>query len=177
MEGYGQNLYIGGSDGVVEWWVCDGGAGSSHVSGPVLCCTNSNALRRVKDGHCDISTRSFRVGLSARSYSCPGFHERSYFRVSTPLHITHVAEPSDGTLHPLALPNLEVLPSTVIAPLRGVTSVVLDDEELGWDGGDEKGGEMTVVVVRRKGLGIYKLGSRMVPFKVSCNRFIFSGNH
>jgi hypothetical protein len=65
----------------------------------------------------------------------------------------------------------------VIAPLRGVTSVVLDDEELGWDGGEEKGGEMTVVVVRRKGLGIYKLGSRMVPFKVSCNRFIFSGNH
>jgi hypothetical protein len=51
--------------------------------------------------------------------------------------------------------------------LRGVTSVVLDDEELGWDGGEEKGGEMTVVVVRRKGLGIYKLGSRMVPFKVS----------
>lgn len=65
----------------------------------------------------------------------------------------------------------------MIAPLRGVTSVVLDDEELGWDGGEDRGGEMTVVVVRRKGLGIYKLGSRMVPFKVSCNRFISSSGH
>jgi hypothetical protein len=24
VEGYGCNMYVGGSDGVVEWWVCDG---------------------------------------------------------------------------------------------------------------------------------------------------------
>jgi hypothetical protein len=46
--------------------------------------------------------------------------------------------------------------------------VVLDDEEMEWGGpGSEgKGADMTVVVVRRKGLGIYRLGNRMVPIKV-----------
>jgi hypothetical protein len=32
VEGYGNNLYVGGSDGVVEWWVCDGTSGSDGVS-------------------------------------------------------------------------------------------------------------------------------------------------
>ena len=31
VEGYGNNLYVGGSDGVVQWWVCDG-VGTSQVS-------------------------------------------------------------------------------------------------------------------------------------------------
>lgn len=53
--------------------------------------------------------------------------------------------------------------------MRGVLSVVLNDEEMEWGGpgADDKGAEMLVVVVRRKGLGIYKLGSRMVNIKVS----------
>ncbi|RSH83741.1 hypothetical protein EHS25_005356 [Saitozyma podzolica] len=135
VEGYGQNLYIGGSDGVVEWWVCDGGAGSSHGQGWTL--RHKHTL----------------------------FPRRPVSKIILLPRVSRAFILSDGTLHPLALPNLEVLPSTVIAPLRGVTSVVLDDEELGWDGGEDRGGEMTVVVVRRKGLGIYKLGSRMVPFK------------
>lgn len=75
---------------------------------------------------------------------------------------------SEGTLHPLALPNLETLPSTVIQPLRGVVSVVLDDEELEWGGpgSEDKNAEMTMVVVRRKGLGIYRLGQRLIAQKV-----------
>jgi hypothetical protein len=75
---------------------------------------------------------------------------------------------SEGTLHPLALPNLETLPSTVIQPLRGVVSVVLDDEELEWGGpgSEDKNAEMTMVVVRRKGLGIYRLGQRLTAQKV-----------
>ena len=32
VEGYGPNLYVGGSDGVVEWWVCDGDTGGTQVS-------------------------------------------------------------------------------------------------------------------------------------------------
>ena len=75
---------------------------------------------------------------------------------------------SEGTLHPLALPSLDTIPSTVIQPLRGVVSVVLDDEELEWGGpgSEDKTAEMTVVVVRRKGLGIYRLGQRLVAQKV-----------
>lgn len=32
VEGFGNNLYVGGSDGVLEWWVYDGSAGPSEVS-------------------------------------------------------------------------------------------------------------------------------------------------
>ncbi len=32
VEGFGANLYVGGSDGVIEWWVYDGSAGPSEVS-------------------------------------------------------------------------------------------------------------------------------------------------
>lgn len=31
MEGYEKNLYVGRSDGVVEWWVLDGTAPSATV--------------------------------------------------------------------------------------------------------------------------------------------------
>lgn len=75
----------------------------------------------------------------------------------------------DGTLHALMLPSLEPLPSTTIQTLRGVVNVVLNDEELEWAGPShaDKTTDMTAVVIRRKGLGIYKVGSRMVLIKVS----------
>lgn len=31
VEGYGANLYVGRSDGVVEWWVCDGAVAGDQV--------------------------------------------------------------------------------------------------------------------------------------------------
>lgn len=66
------------------------------------------------------------------------------------------------------LPSLEPLPSTTIQTLRGVVNVVLNDDELEWAGPshEDKTTDMTMVVVRRKGLGIYKVGSRMVLMKV-----------
>jgi hypothetical protein len=77
------------------------------------------------------------------------------------------AYPPDGTLHPLTLPNLDPVPSTVMSPLRGVVSIILDDNELDWNpDSDDKSAEMTVIVVRRKGLGIYKLATRLIPQKV-----------
>jgi hypothetical protein len=60
-----------------------------------------------------------------------------------------------------------------MSPLRGVVSVVLDDEQLEWGGPgtEDKTAEMTVVVVRRKGLGVYRLGTRLVAVKVcACDR-------
>jgi len=47
--------------------------------------------------------------------------------------------------------------------------VVLNDDELDWGGpGTEgKATDMTVIVVRRKGLGVYRVGARMLPVKVS----------
>jgi len=31
VEGYGSNLYVGGSDGVVQWWVCGGLSSGNEV--------------------------------------------------------------------------------------------------------------------------------------------------
>ena len=36
MEGYDKNVYIGRSDGIVEWWVIDGNSGDDKVSSSVL---------------------------------------------------------------------------------------------------------------------------------------------
>jgi hypothetical protein len=32
VEGYDKNVYIGRSDGIVEWWVIDGNSGDEKVS-------------------------------------------------------------------------------------------------------------------------------------------------
>ena len=32
VEGYDKNVYIGRSDGIVEWWVIDGNSGDDKVS-------------------------------------------------------------------------------------------------------------------------------------------------
>jgi hypothetical protein len=32
VEGYSNNLYVGSTDGQVEWWIYDGSAGTSDVS-------------------------------------------------------------------------------------------------------------------------------------------------
>ena len=76
---------------------------------------------------------------------------------------------TDGTLHSFMLPSLEPLPSTTIQTLRGVVNVVLNDDELDWGGpgSEAKATDMTVIVVRRKGLGVYRVGARMLPVKVS----------
>lgn len=48
VEGFGNNLYVGGSDGVVEWWVYDGSAGTSEVSSGL----NQGANDRTEGGSC-----------------------------------------------------------------------------------------------------------------------------
>lgn len=72
-------------------------------------------------------------------------------------------------MHVFSLPGLEPVPSAYISPLRGIISVILDDEEMEWagPGSEDRTAEVTVVLVRRRGLGIYKVGSRMQAVKVS----------
>ncbi|WVF71576.1 hypothetical protein IAT40_006384 [Kwoniella sp. CBS 6097] len=137
VEGYGQNMYIGASDGTVEWWICDGSPGASAMNG-----------WSMKHRHTLFPRRPVN-----KLYVLP--------------KISKVLVVSDGTLHALSLPNLEPLPSSHVPPLRGVLSVILDDEELEWGGpgSEDLNAQMTVVVVRRKGLGVYKLGNRMSAVK------------
>ena len=156
VEGYGENLYVGRSDGVVEWWAlaCDGASGA-RVSAPP-------ALGTAR--HCSFVQHN---GWTLRHRHAL-FPRRPVTKLVILPQVSRVLVLSDGTLHPLTLPGLETLPSTVMQPLRGIVSVVLDDEELEWGGpgSEDKTAEMTLVVVRRKGLGIYRLGTRLVAQKV-----------
>lgn len=45
-------------------------------------------------------------------------------------------------------------------------SVILNDDELDYGQGSEEKTDMTVVIVRRRVLGIYRLGSRLQSIKV-----------
>ncbi|WWC89446.1 uncharacterized protein L201_004370 [Kwoniella dendrophila CBS 6074] len=137
VEGYGQNLYIGNSDGTVEWWMCEAASAGNGMDGWVM-----------KNRHTLFPRRP--VG---KMYILP--------------KIAKILIISDGTLHALSLPNLEPLPSSHVPPLRGVVSVILDDQELEWGGpgSEDLNAQMTVVVVRRKGLGVYKLGNRLNSVK------------
>ncbi|OCF74776.1 hypothetical protein I204_05158 [Kwoniella mangroviensis CBS 8886] len=137
VEGYGQNMYIGNSDGTVEWWIGEAASAANGMNG-----------WGMKNRHTLFPRRPVN-----RMYILP--------KISKILII------SDGTLHALSLPNLKPLPSSHVPPLRGVVSVILDDEELEWGGpgSEDLNAQMTVVVVRRKGLGVYKLGNRMNSVK------------
>ncbi|KAL1413618.1 hypothetical protein Q8F55_001393 [Vanrija albida] len=134
VEGYANNLYVGGSDGAVEWWVYDGAAGTSDNRGWKL--RHKHKL----------------------------FPARPVNKILLLPKVSRALVLSEGTLHPLSLPSLEPIPSTVIPVIRGVVTVSLNDDEL--DLGDgESITDMTVVVVRRKGLGVYRLGTRMTLVK------------
>ncbi|EIW70778.1 hypothetical protein TREMEDRAFT_68217 [Tremella mesenterica DSM 1558] len=137
VEGYGPNLYVARTDGVVEWWVCDGSAGTSQAQGWSL----------------------------KNKYSV--FPRRPVSKIVLLPKVGRAFILSDGTVHPVNLPNLEAVPSTVIPTIRGVVTVTLDDDELDWTGpeSEDKSSEMTMVVVRRKGLAIYKVGQRMTLAK------------
>ncbi|TXT15581.1 hypothetical protein VHUM_00084 [Vanrija humicola] len=134
VEGYASNLYVGGSDGAVEWWVYDGTAGTSENRGWKL--RHKHKL----------------------------FPARPVNKIVLLPKVSRALVLSEGTLHPLSLPSLEPIPSTVIPAIRGVVTVSLNDDEL--DLGDgESITDMTVVVVRRKGLSVYRLGTRMTLVK------------
>lgn len=45
-------------------------------------------------------------------------------------------------------------------------SVILNDDELDYGQGSEEKTDMTVVIVRRRVLGIYRLGNRLQSIKV-----------
>lgn len=53
--------------------------------------------------------------------------------------------------------------------MRGVISIILDDDEMDWagPGTEDRNVEVTVVLVRRRGLAMYRLGTRMQAVKVS----------
>lgn len=86
--------------------------------------------------------------------------------LNTQKHYLASSRSIDGTMHALTLPSLESVPSTIIPTMRGVVSVILNDDELDYGQGSEEKTDMTVVIVRRRVLGIYRLGNRLQSIKV-----------
>lgn len=78
---------------------------------------------------------------------------------------------TDGTLYFLALPTLEPLPHGSVQPIRDVIDVALDDLEIAWRSGDEdnggKGVDITLSIVKRKAISIYRLGNKLSFIQVS----------
>ncbi|WVQ72620.1 hypothetical protein IAR50_002178 [Cryptococcus sp. DSM 104548] len=134
IEGFEHNIYVGWSNGTVEWWVCEGVTRSK---------TNGWAMRRKQT--------LFPRRPVSKMYLLP--------------NVSKILVISDGTLHTLSLPDLAQIPSSVIPLMRGVMSVILNDDELDWQPGSEERTDMTVVTVRRHGLGIYKLGHKFQAIK------------
>jgi hypothetical protein len=79
---------------------------------------------------------------------------------------------SEGTLYFYFLPNLEPVPHNVIQPLRGVVTVALDDQEVALQASEFGNGsiEMSVVVVKKRTVALYRLGTRMVWLQVQMPR-------
>lgn len=146
VEGYGNNLYVGGSDGAVEWWVYDGAAGTSEV-------------RDAFDSP-DFQNRGWKLRHRQKV-----FPTKAISKIVLLPKVSKALILAEGTLHPLTLPGLEPVPSTSMPVIRGVVSVALNDDELDLGKEGESITDMTVVVVRRKGLAIYRMGNRMTMVK------------
>jgi len=60
---------------------------------------------------------------------------------------------------------LEALPHGSVQPIRDVIDVALDDLEIAWRPGDEenggKGVDITLSIVKRKAISIYRLGHKL----------------
>lgn len=50
--------------------------------------------------------------------------------------------------------------------MRGVMSIILNDDDLDYEPGPEEKTDMTIVIARRRVLGIYRLGNRLQSIKV-----------
>ncbi len=78
---------------------------------------------------------------------------------------------SEGVLQFFYLPNLDPVPNNVITPIRGVVTVALDDQEVALQIVDTSGTgmEMSVCVVKKKTVALYRLGTRMSWIQVRSN--------
>ena len=69
------------------------------------------------------------------------------------------------------MPSLEPLPHGSVQPIRDVIDVALDDQEIAWRQGDDetggKGVEITLSIVKRKTIAIYRLGAKLSFLQVS----------
>ena len=66
VEGYDKNVYIGRSDGVVEWWVLDGNSGDDKVSDFSLIPWNHELICSTTDGLSGISIPCFHGVVSTK---------------------------------------------------------------------------------------------------------------
>ncbi|KAI5454223.1 hypothetical protein NCC49_004285 [Naganishia albida] len=156
--GYSNNLYIGSSDGQILWYTID--SGSRHVSSNAQGIEHKTGAFNLRNKHT----------LSPR---------RPIEKILLAPKVGKAIILSDQTLTFLALPTLETLVTNPIPPLRNISYVTIDDQEIAWKPEEEelaqaqaqvgsvagvgvKGLDIGMCVVRRKAIGLYRLGAKLV---------------
>ncbi|CAO1625052.1 unnamed protein product [Parajaminaea phylloscopi] len=135
-EGNGRNLYVGSSNGLVHHYVREDQGSSTHPD-------------------------QFRL-VSSRVISTSGKPIERLLILSRVGLAVVVAESTLSFLH---LPNLDPLPPRVLPVIRGVSAVVLDDDEL-QQGGTDGEGFVSLCVIRRKQAVLAKVGmGQWIPIK------------
>lgn len=163
VEAYGNNLYIGTSDGQVLWYTYDA-SGSSSVRRP--------RLPRAQAARVSLTPLLPSRPRSQEPYTLRHRHNIFPRRAITSIHLLpSIAKAlilSETTLHFVALPTLEPVPSGLIQSMRGVVAVAVDEGPEGVEG------EKNVCVIKRKGIGIFRLSSRLFHVKVRTRRRLYT---
>ncbi|KAL7416423.1 hypothetical protein BDY24DRAFT_233923 [Mrakia frigida] len=133
VEAYGNNLYMGTSDGQVLWYTFD----------PVGTSTDPYTLKH-------------RHTL---------FPRKSVDRIFLLPSISKVLVLSESTLHFLTLPSLDPIPTALIQSIRGVITVALDESHHDLYSAEGSGDEVGICVIKRRGISVYRLGSRLFSVK------------
>ncbi|KAJ9114999.1 hypothetical protein QFC22_005327 [Naganishia vaughanmartiniae] len=146
--GYSNNLYVGSNDGQILWYTLDSSSRSNVSSSD----SNSKSSAFV--------LRNKHV-LSGR---------KAVDKILLAPKVGKAIILSDSTLSFLTLPTLESLTVNPILPIRNVSHVTLDDQEIAWKAGEEemvvsgagvKGLDIGMCTVKRKAIGLYRLGAKL----------------
>ncbi len=150
----GNSIYVGTSDGSLLWYVIEPVPGLQQVSfGPSWTRTSLTPAPRLP--------QPLAYHLRARQTVYP---RGPISRILLLPPIGKLLVLADSTLHFFQLPSLEPVPPGVISPVRGVVAVALDDQEMGMHAEGER--EMSLVVVKRRTVGLYMLGMRLMWLQV-----------
>ncbi|CAO1634950.1 unnamed protein product [Sympodiomycopsis kandeliae] len=128
-EGYANNLYVGSSNGIVHHYVRSDEGSSSNPDQFIL---SSSKVISNSGKPIEKILVLYRIGLAA--IVC------------------------ESTLSWLHLPSLDPLPSNLLPTIRGVSTIVLDDEEVEDQGGIDGEGFVSLCVIKRKQAISAKIG-------------------
>lgn len=137
-------MYLGSSDGQILWYTMERSANPGDVSHILF-----------QPESCPLTFRStcFMQPITYTHRNTQTiFPQRSISQLSLLPRVQKLAVVAEGTLHFFSLPFLETLTNPAIQAVRGVVSLALDDEEIGYRAEEEEGdvGSMSLCILKRE---------------------------